>query len=345
MAAERLEGRERDILAAIVGMHIVTKAPVSSSAVASKKKGGLSSATIRNEMASLEEAGYLHQPHTSAGRVPTAKAYEFYAREVAARARLSAANRELLNRALAPKGAGAEGMLARAPHVLSEFCRCVGLVLAPPLAVTVLDQVRFVRLDQERVLVVLVTRSGRLCDKVVRTRERFRADELERMSAYVNQHFRGWTLESIRAEMDRRVASERSDFLRRALALCRESFDPRSDPDVLRVEGMAHLVEEGTAASPEELRALLQALEEKERLTRLLSDCLESPERPLRIVIGLEWLAPAMKDYALIGAAYGDGARLFGSLGLLGPTRMDYVRAVTAASYVATLFDRVLAEN
>lgn len=351
MKLAALDPRQREILALTVRAHIATGAPVPSSVVARKYGRRVSSATVRNEMASLEQAGYLQQPHTSAGRTPTAKAYEFYAEQVAAKRRMNPADREWINHALAAPEADAETLLERVPHVLAELCHGVGLMLAPPLIGTALDQVRFVHLDDHRVLAVVVTRAGLVRDKVVRTRERFSADELGRMSTYLNQHFRGWTLQAIRAEMERRVAAERSRFLRQALALCCESFQPGAEHGPLHMEGVAHLTEQLAGARPEEWRELLQALEEKERLAELLGQCVESLDEPekfsagLRVVIGLESLSPAMKDFALIGAPYGRGRGLVGSLGLLGRTRMDYDRAIGAVTYVATFFDRVLMEN
>jgi heat-inducible transcriptional repressor len=343
MRVEPLDARRQDILATLVRGHISTGEPVSSAWVARRCGHQVSPATIRNEMAMLDEAGYLQQPHTSAGRVPTAKAYEFYAQDVASRGRLDPADQRWIQRHLGSEKEGAEELLARAPHVLSELCHGVGLVLVPPLEATVLDQVRFVPLEGRRVLAVLVARGGLVRDKIIRGREAFRPEELARMSAYLNQYFRGWTLEAIRGEMERRVAAERSQFLRQALALCRESF-AGSAAGALHVEGAAHLLD-AAEARPEELRFLLEALEEKERLARLLTDFVETPERPLRILIGLEQLSPAMKDYAIIGARYGRGQAGGGSLGLLGRTRMDYDRAVTAVAYLAALFNRLLAEE
>ena len=344
MRVEPLEERKAQILAAVVRAHITTGAPVSSSSVADDFAEPLSSATVRHVMATLEEAGYLHQPHTSAGRVPTARAYEFYAREVAAKARLRPADQKRINRSLAAGRADAEQLLGRVPHVLAELLHGVGMVLIPPLAGTVLGQIRFVLLDDRRLLTVVVTRDGRVTDKVIRPRERFRADELDRMSAFLNENFRGWALGAIRGELERRVAAERSQFLRQAAALCRESLD-LAQGSALQLEGVSHLVEQMEAAHPEALGALVQALEEKERLARLLRDCLESPGASPRIQIGLEQVTPAMKDFALIGAPYGRAGSRAGSLGLLGPTRMDYARAITAVTYVAALFDRLLAEN
>ena len=340
-----LDERKQEILAHIVRAHIATGSPVSSGAVARRYARRLSSAAIRSEMADLEQAGFLHQPHTSAGRTPTGKAYEFYAQEIAPRGRLSLADQKWINRSLAGGHADAEALLSRAPHVLGELCHGVGLVLMPPLASTALDQVRFMSLDGQRLLAVVVTRAGLVRDKVVRTRVRLSAGELERMNNYLNENFRGWTLAAIRAEMERRVAAERSEFLRLALQLCRETLQPQEDAAALHLEGVAHLTEQVEGVTAEEWRELLQALEEKERLAQLLSDCVESPEQPLRVVIGLERLSPAMKDFALVGARYGRGERRAGSLGLLGRTRMDYDRAVTAVAYVARFFDRVMTEN
>jgi len=353
MKLAALDARKREILALTVRTHVATGGPVSSSVVARRYGRRLSSATVRSEMASLEQAGYLHQPHTSAGRTPTVKAYEFYAQEVAAQGHLRRADQKWIDRALASPEADADTQLERVPHVLAELCHGVGLMLAPPLTSTALDQVRFVRLDRQRILAVVVTRAGLVRDKVVRTRDHFSADELGRMSAYLNENFRGWTLKAIRAEMERRVAADRSRFLRQALTLCRQSFQPGAEHGSLQMEGVAHLTEQLEATKPEEWRELLQALEEKERLAKLLGLCVESPEEPekfsaggaVRVVIGLERVSPAMKEFALIGAPYGRGRGLVGSLGLLGRTRMDYDRAVSAVAYVAAHFDRVLREN
>jgi len=342
---EPLDARKEQILAAVVRAHISTGEPVSSAAIAGRAGLEVSPATVRNEMAALEEAGYLQQPHTSAGRVPTATAFELYAGRVASKARLRAADRRWLDRNLAGES-DAERLLGRVPHVLSELCHGVGLVLVPPpLAGTLLGQVRFVVLDNSRLLAVIITRDGRVCDRVLRPRDRYRPDELDRMSAYLNENFRGWALGAIRKELERRVAAERSQFLRQAAALCQESFQAADPAGALQMEGVAHLVERMEATDPDSLHDLLAALEEKERLARLLRDCLESRQASPRIQIGLERLTPAMKDFALIGAPYGHGSGMAGSLGLLGPWRMDYARAITAVAHVAALFDRLLAEN
>ena len=343
-----MEVRDRKILSTIVSTHISTGAPVASAAVADQYRRRLSSATIRNVMAVLADRGFLSQPHTSAGRVPTARAYEWYAQEVAAQAHLSPADQRRINRELAQGGASPEEFLARAPHVLAELCQAVALVLIAPIRHMAVEEVRFLPLSGKRVLAVVVTRGGLVCDKVFRTRDSYGSAELARMTAFLNQNFRGWTLEAICTEMERRVAAERSEsrrFLLQALLLCQESCQSLREPSELHLEGLAHLLEQGAGVDREAVREVLRALEDKERLAQLLRDCLKNPEGQPHVRIGLEQLSPRLKEYSLVGTSYGQADRWSGSLGLLGPTRMDYARAITTLTYVAGLFNRAFREN
>ena len=339
-----LAARDREILAMVVRTHITTGAPVPSAEVA-RRHGKISPATVRSIMGKLEERGYLHQPHTSAGRVPTLQAFEQFARLMASQARLSTRDRSRIDSLMTARQQGAEELLGLAPHALSEFCRGVGLLVLLPLSQTVLNEIRFVPLSGRRVLVVAMAQSGLVRDKVVRTHQRYTRDELARMTAYINQHFRHWTLDAIRQEMERRVATERSHFLQQALELCEESFDAAPDPASLHLEGLARLLEQAGASDPEAFGSLLQALDEKERLAEFLADCVEAPDAPVRIQVGLENFSPAMKDFALIGKSCGGKQHPLGWLGFLGPARMDYGRAITAVRYVAGLLDHMSPQN
>ena len=342
MRMERMAAEERDtlVLATIVRSHILTGAPVASDDVARAGRRRISSATVRNVMARLEEDGYLHQPHTSAGRIPTAKAYVFYVRQVASHAQLNPQERSWISRHLAAAAHPPEQIWARASHVLSEFTHGVALVVALPLAKTVLEELRLVRLSDRRVLVVVLARTGAVRDKVVTTRESYRTDELDRMATYLNDNFRGWTLDALREELERRLAAERSRyrrFLETALALCQQGVESAPGAADLYVEGTPHLLEGSDVATPDELRALFEALEERERLARLLQDCLASPGSAPQIRIGLEQLSPAMGHFALISARCGEDTGPLGSVGILGPRRMDYGRAISAVTYIARL--------
>ena len=295
MTAAALTGREQEVLSAVVRTHITTGGPVPSAEVA-RRHGRISSATVRAVMARLERAGYLRQPHTSAGRVPTHKAFDRFARQMAGQVRISSRERDRIDGLMAGREEGLEDLLDRAPHALSEFCRGVGLLVLLPLSHSVLTRVRLVALSEQRVLVVAETRSGLVRDKVVRTREVYERKELERMTEYLNDHFRGWTLAAIRTEMEKRVQADRSRFLQHALELCREGFDSPVEPAQLHLEGLARLIEQAGAGDPDAARNLLTALEEKERLAKFLGECVEGPEPLLRIQVGLADLSPAMKD-------------------------------------------------
>ena len=344
MTDSEIAGRDQDILAAVVRTHIATGGAVPSAEVA-RRHGRISSATVRNVMVKLERAGYLRQPHTSAGRIPTLKAFELFARRMALQARLSARDKNRIDGLMASENRAADDLVERAPHALSECCHGVGLLVLSPISQTVLEEIRFVPLADSRVLVVAVTQAGLVRDKVVRTKEPYTRNELEQMTVYLNQNFRGWTLESIRAEMERRVTAERSHFLEQAFALCEESLDSVAEPGSLHLEGVANLLEQAEQADPEAVRSLLQALEEKRRLAAFLGECVEEPETSLRILVGLEELSPAMRDFTLIGTSYGDQQHPYGWLGFLGPTRMDYARAIAAVQYVATVLNRPQASN
>lgn len=348
MSPGKTEHRHQEILAAVVRIHIATGEPVASATLSRQQRGRLSAATIRNVMAQLEAQGYLHQPHTSAGRVPTAKAYQFYAREAVRHARLAPADQTWIDAHLLNDSVAAEVLLPRASHVLSELVHGIGIVLSVPVARAALEQVRFLRVGERRILVAILTHSGLVRDKLVSVEEGFTQDELDRTATYLNENFVGWTLEAMRAELERRATRERSEYerlARTAASLCRQSLSDMSETAQLFLEGTANLIAPDTGTSQEELSALLRTLEEKEKLVRLLSAALEQLEPNVQIQIGLEEFSPAIKHFALVSASYGPSRHPLGSLAILGPTRMDYPRAITAVHYVARLFSRVLNEN
>jgi len=345
------EKRNQRILADVVRTYIETGEPVSSRAVARRHPEPLSPATVRNVMADLEEEGYLYQPHTSAGRVPTATAYRFFAQEVASQADLSPEDQSWIRQEL-DAASTPEDLMERASHVLAGVSRGLGIIISPPLAQTVLEYVRFLLLPDGRLLVVLVSGDGRTRDKAVRFQKIFSQAELDRIAEYLNSHYRGRTLDSIRRGLMVRLAEDRERYdklIGDALLLC--------DPHVLEGEGTPQVYLEGAAqfatapefAGQQELRELLAAIEEKRRLVNLLTDCIESPE-PVHVQIGIKGLSGAGEHLALISAPFMvSGAepyrfeeRAQGSVGVLGPLRMEYERAITAVAYVAKLFGQTL---
>src|SRR5258706_16398073 len=194
------ERRNRQILADIVQTYIEPGEPVSSRAISKRFEEILSPATIRNVMADLEDGGYLYQPHTSAGRVPTAAAYRFFAQEIATQATLSIEDKEWIRREFS--GANNRVKITeRAGHVLAEVSNGLGIVVSPPLGRTVFEHVRISLLPDDRVVVVLISPGGVTRDKVLRPPRVFSQLELDATSDFLNRQYSGWTLEAIRSDL------------------------------------------------------------------------------------------------------------------------------------------------
>lgn len=336
--------RSQQILRDVIRVYIETGEPVSSRTIARRYADPLSAATVRNVMADLEDEGYLFQPHTSAGRVPTAAAYRYYAQEVAATSTLNEQDSAWIHREL-DAARTPEELLERASHVLAQVSNGLGIVVTPPLSRTLLEHVRFLGMPDGRLLVVWIAKGGATRDKVIRLERQFTQEELDRTANYLNANYVGWTLDDIRADLAANLEQERERYDRlaaNALLLCGpDVLEPDASPQIY-VEGAAQIATAPEFTSQEQLRELLAAIEEKKKLVTLLTNCIEAPE-PVHVQIGIEEMTLAGPHLALITAPYGTpysalNASAQGSIGVLGPMRMHYERAITAVAYVAKLF-------
>ncbi len=337
------ERRNRQILADIVRTYIESGEPVSSRAISARFEETLSTATIRNIMVDLEEGGFLYQPHTSAGRVPTAAAYRFFAQEIASQATISAVDKDWIRREMGTPTNAAE-ITERAGHVLAEVSNGLGIIVSPPMGKTVLEHARMWLLPDGRVVVVLISPGGNTRDKVLRPSRRFSQPELDATADFLNRHYSGWTLESIREDLLQKLANERERYegiVQSALTLCGPAVFGDDLARQVHVEGTAQMVGAVDFTSQQELRDLLEAIEEKHRLVTVLNACIETPE-PVHVQIGVKEISERGENLALISAPYTRNDLVQGSLGVLGPTRMHYERAMTAVAYVAQLFSEAL---
>jgi heat-inducible transcriptional repressor len=335
--------RTQRILADVVRAYVETGEPVSSRAISRLHADPWSAATIRNVMADLEEEGYLYQPHTSAGRIPTAAAFRFFVQEMAQHATMSPEDSEWVRRELNAARTPDE-VMERASQVLAAISHGLGIVVTPPLSRTVLEHIRFLLLPDGRVLVVFVSGGGITRDKVIRLERAFTQAELDSTSAYLNSHYTGHTLDDIRSDLVKRLDGDRQRYdqlASNALLLCApEVLDAGTEPQVF-VGGAAQMAAAGQFADQSQLRELLAAIEEKTKLVALLTTCIETPE-PVHVQIGIKELSGAGQQLALISAPYACHDRVQGSLGVLGPVRMHYERAITTVAYVAKLFSETL---
>ncbi len=338
--------REHEILTAIVESYIQTGEPIGSRTLSRINREGLSPATIRNVMSDLSEAGFLEQPHTSAGRIPTAEAYRYYVDQISGQAKLSPENKDVIESTLHGVS-DVQEFMERTSHVLSLISHGVGVTVASGGPKNALDHIYFSRLGDKKILAVVVMRSGVVRDRVLRMPADLAQADLEMAACYINENFRGWTLAAIQAELEQRIQRERSEYDRLMQSieqLYRQgALGGEAATQGIYLEGAANLV--ASEEDRQRLQQLLQTLEEKQRVIELLNAYLDARQEAVRVVIGLEEAAPYLRNFVLIGAPARVGEEVMGSLAVIGPTRIDYQHTITAVSYIARLFDKILNES
>ena len=344
MSAE-LTDRQRRILARLVTEYIDQGEPVSSAWLAEHSALGLSPATVRNILARLEELGLVHQPHTSAGRVPTDSGYRMYvdgllgARkhkplpDVEARLRLAGTIGEVLE--------NASQELSRASHQ-------IGVALAPASPAMRLQHIDFVNLDAGLVLIIVVGTGGQITHKVVTPSERIDNTTLRQAANYINAEFAGLSLHEARTAIVERLRQERvlyDALAARALALAQNGLSAVGRGETLHVQGASYLMDQllggagDGARTLETLRALFRMIEEKHRLVELLSGYIDADG--LTVVIGSEHVMPDLRPFSMVASTFTDG-RHSGTVAVIGPTRMRYQRTIAVVEGVSHAVTRVL---
>jgi heat-inducible transcriptional repressor len=331
--------REIDILHSIVESYIQTGEPVASRTIARHRKDNLSPATIRNTMADLCDGGYLSQPHTSAGRVPTEKAFRSYVQSLA-RSRLLLAELQRLRNELSLMNT-MEARVERSSHMLMEMTSSVGITAAIPTSSQTLDQVELIGLADQRVLMVVVTRDRMVHNRVVSLGEPVSQDELGSIRNYLNRNFSGWTLSEIHAELKRRFEQQSAayDELLKKLTLLYSKglLDIDFAPEV-HLEGASNLVGLDLHLTREKLRELFHTLEEKKRILHLLDRFLEQPAGELAVHVGLGDVHPSMRELSLIGVSIPLAGGVSAKIAVLGSMRMNYGKAMSAVYHVGQAF-------
>jgi heat-inducible transcriptional repressor len=327
--------RHTAILHSIVEEYIETGEPVASRTIARRLSENLSPASVRNTMADLEESGFLAQPHTSAGRVPTEKAFQSYVKTLTAR-RILAAELTRIRTELAQLET-VQARVARSSHLLMEMTRGFGIAAAIPTPSQTLDQVDFLALADRRVLMIVATRDHMVHNRVVVMNEPVSQPELESIRNYLNGNFSGWLLTEIRRELDSRLAQERAayDAILRKLHLLYENglLDFGLAPEI-HVEGASNLVGLDLHLTREKMRDLFRALEQKKKLLHLLERFMEEPQGEVAVRVGLEEAHPSMGELSLIGINVQLPGGVAGKIAVLGPMRMNYERVISAVLHV-----------
>lgn len=348
MGSFELSERSRRVLGTLVLEYVDTGEPVSSQVLARDSGLGVSSATVRNVLAQLEDAGYVHQPHTSAGRVPTDRGYRVFVDHLLegrkpARPSQNVENQLRQHAASAPL---MDQLLAGVSHLVARTARQVGFALSETQD-AVLQRIEFVPLGGSRVLVVVMSRGSQMTQKVVDAGESVRSEDLVQAANYLNTEFAGLPLHQVREAVLERIQQERTlydELFSRALRLAKSTLEDLPTHQAFHVEGVASLLEgpphDGMTLPT--LRALLEMMEEKERMVHLLNQYIEGPG--LTVVIGAEHSAPDLRPFSLIAATVVDGATIR-TVGLIGPTRMHYSRAIALIDGTTQAVSRVLRDS
>ncbi len=346
MQGERqLDRRAQEVLAAVIRQYILQGAPVGSKAVAEDFPESVSPATIRNCMADLEEAGFLSQPHVSAGRVPTDKAYRYYVDRLIGPGRLGKELELYIADALGAEPASPEQLLARSSHVLSEVSQNLGLVMGPAPEEKLLEHIHFVNRPDHRILAVIVSKPDLIENRVVRMDEEISQADLDRAAQYLNTDFRGWSLRAVRVEIFKRLEEMKSlydQLVSNVAKLFAWGALADDTPGPFFVEGQGRLIAHLQAENIRQAAGLLAVFEEKARLASILNACLQMPAPGVRVFIGGENVSEEMRECTLILAPYRYRHHVVGALGVLGPTRMEYERTIPTVDYVAHLCSKLL---
>jgi len=331
--------REIDILHSIVESYIQTGEPVASRTIARHRKDNLSPATVRNVMADLCDGGYLSQPHTSAGRIPTEKAFRSYVQSLA-RSRLLIAELQRLRGELSLLTT-MEARVERSSHMLMEMTSSVGITAAIPTSSQTLDQVELIGLSDHRVLMVVITRDRTVRNRVVSLGEPVSQDELGSIRNYLNRNFSGWSLSAIHTELKHRIEQQSAayDELLKKLTLLYSKglLDIDVAPEV-HLEGASNLVGLDLHLTREKLRELFHTLEEKKRILHLLDRFLEQPGGELAVHVGLADVHPSMRELSLIGISIPLAGGVSAKIAVLGSMRMNYGKAMSAVYHVGQAF-------
>jgi heat-inducible transcriptional repressor len=335
--------RSRRVLAALVREYIASGEPVASSLLVTAAGLGVSSATVRNILARLEDEGYVQQPHTSAGRIPTDRGYRFYV-DLLLDAKRSTRTASAVEARLRRDGGRRliDYLLPQVSHVLSQASHSVGFAIRPAHEAAVFDRVEFIPLSAARVLVVIIARGGHVIQKVIDDAEALEADDLRQAANYLNAEFSGLPLNRARQAVLERMNEERvlyDALMARAIRLATSTFATLPDEQMLYIEGASALVGEAQGLTLGTLQALLEMIEEKQRLLRLLNAYIDGPG--LTVVIGAEHPDPNLRSFSIVVSTYEDGSGT-GTVGVIGPTRMRYSRAIDMVDGAAQAVSRVL---
>ena len=341
-----LDPRAREVLREIILQHISSGEPIGSRTLAKCGKFQLSPASLRNVMADLEDLGFLQQPHTSAGRVPTDRGYRFFINNLMQSRSLTLREREAIDGEVRQANE-IEHVLHLASSVLSKLSDQVGLVFMPTLLQFAIRSMDFIAVSDNRILCVIVGANGVVVNKVIETRFVFTREDLEKISRFITVEFGGCSLDVIRRRLIRMTEQERAqhdEMLQKTITLGIEAVNDVAPFDhELYVEGAVSILNKPEYADAASLRKTFLALQEKEKLVELLESCLSADG--LQILVGSESDFTQVHNFSIVARRYGSTTAPLGMVGIIGPMRMEYARMAPLVDYLSRALSRKIEEQ
>ena len=341
-----LTERARAVLFAIVTDFIRSGDPVGSRTISKRGALDVSPATIRNIMADLEEIGLLTQPHTSAGRIPTEQAYRFYVDSLVEVKDISEDEGRQIEGSLRPTSNELNDVVKETSRVLSEMSHCVSMVSTPGFSETVFRYIDFVRLSENKILAILVSRTGMIYNKLILNEEEFSQEKLNWMSRYLNDILSDLTLKEVRKKILQEMRNEKTLYdkiLLNALKMSRDVVDEEIIDDELFIEGSTYIFDYPEFTDVTKMKKIFKTFENRHHLIRLLDRVTRA--NGVKVFIGSENNIQNMQECTLVASPYRKGGYILGSIGVVGPTRMDYGKVIPIVDFTANLITRILDEE
>jgi heat-inducible transcriptional repressor len=347
LGSEGLDERTRNILLAVIHSFIHTGEPVGSRTISKRFDFGLSPATIRNIMSDLEELGFLEQPHTSAGRMPTDQGYRFYVDNLRGIEVLSAEESALISQRYAPYHGEVDEVMTATSRLLSDISRYAGVVLHI-FSITIFKRIEFVKIRGRQVLAIFVMESRMVHNKLIMLDEEMTQEELYQISNYLNQEFSGQPLRTIRQHVLDRIAEEKAQYdtlSQQALSVGAKTFGETSeDENDIYLGGTSNIMDQPEFMSNlDQMKELFKAFEEKNRLISLLDKCLDEPG--VHVIIGSETPFKDIRECSFVTHTYSYDNRTLGVLGVVGPKRMVYPRIMAIVDHTANIVSKILTQQ
>lgn len=336
--------RNKRVLQAVIDSYIASGAPIGSTVLVKKYDFGVSSATLRNIMAELEELGYLTHPHTSAGRIPTDLGYRYYIDSLIGIEKDADDFGDQLRQAPPLHGDDLHELMEEASRFLASLSQCAGVVVAPSEPEAKYKHIEFLRLRGSQVLIIFVTETGIVQNKLIELGEGIRQQDLNQFSNYLVGELERWTLTEVRQRLIAKMQEDKLVFTQLMDETCKASQEVQDrENEKVYIGGASQMLENPEFATVDKMRSLFKAFEDKYTLLRLLDRSVAAAG--IKVFIGSENPFFEMQGCSMVVSSYKAGPNVVGTLGVIGPTRMQYKQVIQVVDYTSKLLSKLLGER